>query len=151
MSTQTIIIMSTLPGAWCYRVSTGTVRPSVSILWLGEVESWICNFYLSVAARKLVWADPSLRYTSMLPGRQETNKQQQLCFSASRCSLFPVFLNNRHIHPQFLLHSKGKIPSIGGSEERRTHEAASFRTASPTNWAILALRVVRFSLWRCTD
>ena len=28
----------------------------------------ICNFYLGVAARIIVWADPSLRYTSMLLG-----------------------------------------------------------------------------------
>ena len=61
--------VATLPGAWRYRVSAGTGRPGVSILWLGEVESLICNFYLSVAARKIVWADPSLRYTSMLLGR----------------------------------------------------------------------------------
>ena len=60
---------ATLPGAWRYRVSSGTGRPDVSILWLGEVESLICNFYLSVAARKIVWADPSLRYTSLLLGR----------------------------------------------------------------------------------
>ena len=52
-----------------YRVRAGTGRPGVSILWLGEVESLICNFYLSVAARKIVCADPSLRYTSMLLGR----------------------------------------------------------------------------------
>ena len=58
------------------RVSAGTGRPGVSTLWLGEVESWICNFYLSVAARKLVWADPSLRYTSMLLGREATTNQQ---------------------------------------------------------------------------
>ena len=58
-----------LPGAWCYRVSAGTGWPGVSILWLGEVESWMCNFCLSVAARKIVWADPSLRYTRMLQGR----------------------------------------------------------------------------------
>ena len=61
--------VATLPGAWRYRVSTGTGRPGVSILWLGEVERLICNFYLSVAARKIVWADPSLRYTRMLLGR----------------------------------------------------------------------------------
>ena len=60
--------VATLPGAWHYMVSTRTGRPGVSILWLGEVESWICNFYLSVAARKIVWADPSLRYTSLLLG-----------------------------------------------------------------------------------
>ena len=46
--------VATLPGAWRYRVSTGTGRPGVSILSLGEVESLICNFYLSVAAGKIV-------------------------------------------------------------------------------------------------
>ena len=61
--------VATLPGAWRYRVSAGTGQPGVSILWLGEVESVICNFYLSVAARRLVWEDPSLRYTSLLLGR----------------------------------------------------------------------------------
>ena len=49
--------IGTLPGAWHYRVSAGTV----SILRLGEVESLICNFYLSVTARKIVFPDPSLR------------------------------------------------------------------------------------------
>ena len=61
--------VATLPGAWRYRVSAGTGRPGVSILWLGEVERLICNLYLSVAARKIVWADPSLRYTGLLLGR----------------------------------------------------------------------------------
>ena len=67
--------LATLPGAWRYRVSAGTGLPGVSILCLGEVEGWICNFYLSVAARKIVLADPSLRYTRMLLGRLATNKQ----------------------------------------------------------------------------
>ena len=61
--------VATLPGAWHYRVSAGTGRSGVSILRLGEVERLICNFYLSVAARKIVRADPSLRYTSKLLGR----------------------------------------------------------------------------------
>ena len=61
--------VATLSGAWRYRVSTGTGRPGVSILWLGEVERLTCNLHLSVAARKIVRADPSLRYTSMLLGR----------------------------------------------------------------------------------
>ena len=46
--------VATLPGAWHHRVSGGTGWPGVGILWLGEVESLICNFYLSVAARKIV-------------------------------------------------------------------------------------------------
>ena len=62
--------VATLPGAWRCRVSTGTGQPGVSILWLGEVERLICNFHLSVVARKIVWADPSLRYTSLLQKTQ---------------------------------------------------------------------------------
>ena len=61
--------VATLPGAGHYRVSAGTGGPCVSILWLGEVDSLICKFYLSVAARNIVCADPSLRYASMLLGR----------------------------------------------------------------------------------
>ena len=61
--------VATLPGVWRCRVSTGTGRPGVRILWLGEVDSLIRNFYLSVAARKIIRADPSLRYTNMLLGR----------------------------------------------------------------------------------
>ena len=70
--------MATLPGAWRYRVSVGTVWLSVSILWLGEIENLICNFYLSVAVWKIVWADLSLRYTRILlahKSNQPTNKK----------------------------------------------------------------------------
>ena len=41
--------VATLPGAWHYKISAGTGWPGVSKLWLGEVESLIWNFYLSVA------------------------------------------------------------------------------------------------------
>ena len=58
--------VATLLGTWRYRISTGPGWPGVSILWLGEVESLICNFYLSVAAHKLVWADPSVSSPLML-------------------------------------------------------------------------------------
>ena len=61
--------VAALPGAWRYSVSPGTSRSGVCILWLGEMESSIYSFYLSVAARKIVWADPSVRYTSLLLGR----------------------------------------------------------------------------------
>ena len=61
-------LVATLPGTWRYRVSAGTGWPGVSILWLGEMESLIGNFYLSVAARKIVCVDPSLKYTCMLLG-----------------------------------------------------------------------------------
>ena len=53
--------MTTLPGAWRHRVSALTGWPCVSILWLGEIESWICNFCLSLAAFTNVQADLSLR------------------------------------------------------------------------------------------
>ena len=61
--------VATLPGAWSYRVSAGTGWPCVGLLGLGEIESLISNFYLSVAARETVRADPSLRCTSILLGR----------------------------------------------------------------------------------
>ena len=53
--------VATLPGTWNCRVSAGTGWPGVSILWLGGVESLICNFYLSVAVWTIVLADPSQR------------------------------------------------------------------------------------------
>ena len=43
-----------IPGAWLCMVSAGTCWPGVSIL--GEVESLICNFCLSGAARTAVWS-----------------------------------------------------------------------------------------------
>ena len=46
--------VATLPGAWRYWVSAGSGRPGVSILSLGVIESLVCNFYLRVAARKIV-------------------------------------------------------------------------------------------------
>ena len=66
--------MATLPGVWHYRVSAGTGWLGVNILWLGEVDSLMCNFYFSVAAHKIIWADLSLKYTSMLLGRWATNE-----------------------------------------------------------------------------
>ena len=46
--------VATLPGAWRITVNDGTGRPGVSVMRLGEVESLICNFYVSVAARTIV-------------------------------------------------------------------------------------------------
>ena len=56
---------STIYPARCL-VSAGTGQPGVSVLRLGEIESVICSFCLSVAGHTIVCADPSLRYTSML-------------------------------------------------------------------------------------
>ena len=59
--------VAAIQGSWHYRVSAGTGWPGISILWLGEVESWIAT-PISVSARKIVCADPPMRYTSMLLG-----------------------------------------------------------------------------------
>ena len=84
--------MATLPGAWRYRVSTGTGRPGVSILWLGEMESLICSFYLSVAARKIVCADPSLRYTrSHVAGTISNQQTKHLCLMIHVNSVWQLF------------------------------------------------------------
>ena len=70
--------VATLPGAWCYRVSAETGWLGISRLWLGEIESLIYNFCLSVAEHTTVWADPFLRYTSMLLRGKATNKPTHL-------------------------------------------------------------------------
>ena len=94
--------VATLPGAWRYRVSAGTGWPGVSILWLGEMESLICNFCLSVAACKIVWADPWDTVACCWDVKQPTNKQTNLplppslliFLSSSLClsPLLPLFL-----------------------------------------------------------
>ena len=58
-------------------LAPGVIGSALGLVSLVSVYcDWvICNFYLSVAARKLVWADPSLRYTRMLLGHKATNKQ----------------------------------------------------------------------------
>ena len=71
--------VATLPGTWHYCVSAGTGRPGVSILWLGDVESLICNFYLSVAARKIVCADPWDTVACCWDVKQPTYKEISLC------------------------------------------------------------------------
>ena len=90
--------MTTLPDAW-HRVIAGTGWPGFSIAWVGEIESLVSNFYLSEAACTIVWADLSLRYTSMLLGCQVTNKQQQHCFGFGRrgghfCCVCIIFLSS---------------------------------------------------------
>ena len=69
--------VATLPGAWRYRVSTGTGQPGVSILWLGEVERLICNFYLGVAAGKIVWDTQACCWDVKPPANKQTNLSLQ--------------------------------------------------------------------------
>ena len=81
-------LLATLPGAWRYRVSAGTGWHGVSILWLGEVDSLICNYYLSAAARKLVWADPFPEvhwHVAGMLSRQQTNDSAVNCVPSASC------------------------------------------------------------------
>ena len=57
---KTGMAVSTLPGVWRCKVSAWTGWPGVSILWLGEVENLICNFYLSVVAPQLSRSVPEI-------------------------------------------------------------------------------------------
>ena len=68
--------VATVPGAWCYRVSAGTGRPGASILWLGEMESFVCNFYLSVAACKFEHIRPWDTLACCWDIKQPNNKQK---------------------------------------------------------------------------
>ena len=66
--------VASLPGVWCYRVSTGTGWLGVSILWLGEMESLNCNFCLSVAACKIEQIHPWDTLACCRDIKQPTNK-----------------------------------------------------------------------------
>ena len=57
-----------LLSAWQYWFSTGIGWPGVCMLWLGEMASLVSSFYVSVAACRMVWADPSLRSTVPVAG-----------------------------------------------------------------------------------
>ena len=96
---------------------------SVSILWLGEVESLICNFYLSVAACKIVWAAPSLRYTSMLLGRQATNKQH-------RAELHPV---QTQVEQDLAAYGRPGVGIIEDDDRQVTTVQPSFHHRHSTN------------------
>ena len=54
--------------AWRYWVSAKTGWPGIGTLWMGETAILIFIFYLSMAPRATVWADPSLRYTLRIIG-----------------------------------------------------------------------------------
>ena len=98
--------VATLPGACRYRVSAGTGQPGVSILWLGEMWSLICDFYLSVAARKIVCADPTLRYTRICWDiKQPTNKQTIACQEKEREREFThvQLTHNQKVYYQWLV------------------------------------------------
>ena len=116
--------VATLPGAWRYRVSPGTCWPGVSILWLGEMESLICNFYLSVAAHKIVWADPSLRLLS--------NQQTTLLLTINALyewhSYFQTFFNV--LQKQRFPHLKiGKTQSLAQLDDGHGQGAVSLHCA----------------------
>ena len=68
--------MATLPGAWHYRVIARIGWPSVSTLWLGEAESFICNFYLSVAACRIEQICPWDTQAYCWDMKQPTDNQQ---------------------------------------------------------------------------
>ena len=82
--------VATLPGSWCYRVSAGTGPPGVSILWLGEMESWICNFYLSVSARKIEQICPRDTLACCWDVKQPTNNNSSLIPALTPPSLSPL-------------------------------------------------------------
>ena len=68
-------LVATLPGAWHYRVRARTGWPGASMLLPGEIASLISDFYLSMAARTIVSADPSLRYSSLKTKKNKKNKK----------------------------------------------------------------------------
>ena len=63
--------VTTLPGTW-------TGRPGVSILWLGEMESLVCNFYLVLEVHSHVAGTLSNQPTNkpkMIPGNKHIGNE----------------------------------------------------------------------------
>ena len=68
--------VATLPGAWLYRVSAGTSWPSVSILWLGEMQSLVCNsitVWQHVQLSSQIRPEIHLHVAGTLSNQQTTN------------------------------------------------------------------------------
>ena len=96
--------VATLPDAWRYRVSAGTRRPGVSILWLGEMESLTST---SISVWQHVKLSKQIRPWDRLACRwnvkQPTNNN---CFRSSAfCRVWPprmapviIVDNNHHNH-----------------------------------------------------
>ena len=120
--------MATLPGAWCYMVRAGTGRSVVSILWLGEMESLVCNFYLSLAARKIAWADPSLRYTCTHTGTLSNQQTTSLSTSKIACNM-STCLPSSYLYT-YLSTSDSKI----GTPVATLPGAWRYRVSAGTGW-----------------
>ena len=79
-------LVATLWGSWCDRINARTGLPGVSILWLGEIESLISNFFVSVSAPVSIKATQSLRYDLLgcKASKQATNyiKETEVWFSS---------------------------------------------------------------------
>ena len=94
---RVIPVTSKLMLQWLPRQAPGAIRSALGLVGpvqytLGEVKGFTCNFYLSVAARKLFWADPSLRYrhaAGILSNQQTTTKSDYILqyWNIIRCYL----------------------------------------------------------------
>ena len=62
------IAVATLPGNWCYMVSTRTGWPRVSVLFLCETASLTVSLQLRVEVRGTVYANPSLGQSLLVGG-----------------------------------------------------------------------------------
>ena len=94
------VIVATLPGVWCYMVSTETGWPSVSVLRLGEISCLICNFYHSMAAWTIVYTDMPLRHRHVggtLHNKTNTTPHPLLKTSTTTCNQQPIKMNKSTI------------------------------------------------------
>ena len=98
--------VTTQPGAWHYRVSTGTGRPSVSILWLSEVKVWSAT---SVSVWQHIKLSVHIRPWDTLACywdvKQPTNKPFPSCCLPSTTHPNP----HPHLHPYPHPHTSGCV------------------------------------------
>ena len=139
--------MATLPGTWRYRVSAGTGWGDVSILWLGEMESLICNFCLSVAARKIEQSHPWDTLGCCWDVKQPTNKQTNHCLCLT--DPFTCIVSKTFFHQYHFLKVKVQLPVWRLVTNTK---CSPIRWSSRLGWRIIIVIIMsvfleRFSTW----
>ena len=84
--------MATLPGVWRYMVNTGTGWPRVSILWLGEKESFICNVCLKYNCLSRPVPEILYHVAGMLTNQQTNGNASAAAVPAGVAITLPLLL-----------------------------------------------------------
>ena len=79
--------VANLPGTWHYKVSADAGWPSVNILWLDEMESFICDFLVWKLSERSSRSVPEIHsHVAGMLSNQPKNKQTDLMWQHNKIS-----------------------------------------------------------------